>query len=169
MPRTMEPREALVITNANKGLVVNQLDRLLGEWRSWLKIAQELSDGPDSPDYHPNTCTVAVKDGFGNRRKHETLREKTLVFIGNNFSGYGFLFANWPTSPHEANTERLITIIPGWIHRLETLSACIEYARVTDGFWRSKGKELVDRVVETTPDKAAEIAASFLKNPFSAA
>jgi hypothetical protein len=167
MPRTMEPREALVITNPNKGLVVNQLDKLLTEWKMWLKIAQELSGGPDSSDYHPNTCTEAIKDGFENRRKHETLREKTLVFIGNNFSGYGFLFENWPTHPHEANTVRLIGIVPGWIHRLETLSACIEYARVTDGFWKAKGKELVEQVVKTTPEKAAEIAASYLKNPAS--
>jgi hypothetical protein len=164
----MEPREPLVITNPNKGLVVNQLDRLLHEWKTWIKVAQELSEGPDSPDYHPNTCTEAIKDGFANRRKHEILREKTLVFIGNNFSGYGFLFSNWPMPPHEANTARLVNIVAGWLHRLELLSASIEYARVTDGYWKSKGKELVDKVVETTPDKAVDIAASYLKNPFSA-
>lgn len=167
MPRTMEPREPLIIVSPNKGLIVNQLDNLLVEWKQWLKIAEQLSAGPDSPDYNPNTCTEAIKDGFENRRRHTILRDKTLVFIGNNFSGYGFLFDNWPTPPHEANTRRLVTIIPGWIHRLETLSACIEYARVTDSFWRAKGKELVDKVIETTPDKAAEIAASFLKNPFA--
>jgi hypothetical protein len=44
----------------------------------------------------------------------------------------------------------------------------MSYARVTDGYWKSKGKELVDKVVETTPDKAVDIAASYLKNPFSA-
>jgi hypothetical protein len=48
------------------------------------------------------------------------------------------------------------------------LSSCIEYARVTDGFWKSKAKELVEKVVETTPEKAAGIVESYLKNPFSA-
>jgi len=163
----MEPREPLVITNPNRAWVVDQLDKLLSEWRQWLELAKRLAAGPDSPDYDRNTCSEAIKDGFVNLHKHETLREKTLVLIANHFSGYAFLFANWPTPPHEANTTRLIKIVPGWIHRLETLSACIEYARVTDGFWTSMAKELVDQVVKTTPDKAAEIATSYLKNPLS--
>src|SRR5258708_6577758 len=110
MPRNMEPREILVITNPNKGLVVDQFDALVAEWQAWLTVATKLVDGPDSPDFNYSTCTEAIKDGFNNRRKHELLREKTLVYIGNNFSGYGFLFANWPTPPHESNTSRLVTI-----------------------------------------------------------
>jgi hypothetical protein len=164
----MQTRELFSITNPNKGLVVNQLDRLLSEWKEWLAFAIRLAEGPDSPDYRNIGGTEAIKDGFQNRRKHETLRDKTLVFIGNNFSGYGFLFDSWPTPPHEANTLRLVRIIPSWIQRLETLSSCIEYARVTDGYWRTKGKELVEQIVKTTPEKAAEIAASYLKNPFGA-
>lgn len=122
--KKMEPREVLMLTNPNRGWVVNELDKLLGEWRNWLEIARLL---PDSPDYDRQTCSEAIKDGFANRRKHEILREKTLVFIGNNFSGYAFLFENWPPYPHESNMHRLVDIVPGWIHRLETLSACIEY------------------------------------------
>jgi hypothetical protein len=163
----MEPREPLIIINPNKGLIVQQLDRLMSEWRQWLEGAEELANGPDSQDYHPTTCTEAIKDGFFNRRKHEILREKTLVFIGNNFSGYGFLFENWSTPPYEDHLARLVRIIPSWIQRLETLSACIEYARVSDGFWKSKGKELVDKIIATTPEKAAEIAEFYLKNPLS--
>jgi hypothetical protein len=90
-PERWNPRDILALTNPNKGWVVNQLDNLLREWEAWLAIAQELGE---SPDYDPRTCTVAIKDGFANRRKHEVLREKTLVFIGNNFSGYTFLFEN---------------------------------------------------------------------------
>jgi hypothetical protein len=162
--QSMTPREILTIVNPNKGWVVNELDKLLTEWREWLIVAQSL---PDSPDYNPSTCTEAIKDGFSNRRKHEQLREKTLVFIGNHLSGYAFLFQNWPSHPHEANTLRLAKIIPSWIHRLETLSACIDYARVTHGFWMSKGKQLVDEIVKTTPEHGAEIAASWLKNPMT--
>ncbi len=158
----MQPREILAITNPNKGWVVAELDILHHDWAAWLETARDL---PDSPDYDPNTCTEAIKDGWVNRRKHEVLREKTLTFIGNNFAGYGFLFENWPQHPHESNTSRLIEIIPGWIHRLETLAACIEYARLPDGYWKSKGKQLVDEVIKATPEKAIDIAASYLRNP----
>jgi len=161
----MEPRELFTITNPNAALVVRQLDALLIEWRDWLETAKALTAGPDSPDYNPRMTAEAVKDGWDNRKKHGVLREKSLVFIGNNFSGYAFLFENWPTPPYEDNLSRLVRIIPGWINRLETLSGCIEYARVTEGFWKSKGKELVSKIVAVAPDKAAEIAASYLQNP----
>lgn len=164
MARDMTPREVLTIVTPNRAWVVNALDELLEQWRKWLQVAENL---PDSPDYDPRTCSEAIKDGFANRRKHEIMREKTLVFIGNNFTGYDFLFANWPWHPHEANTERLSRIVPGWLHRLEILSASIEYARVADGFWTAKGKQLVEEIVKVTPDKGAEIAASWLKNPMN--
>lgn len=158
----MEPREVLAIANSNKAWVVSELEKLRKEWSDWMVVAENL---PDSPDYDANTCTVAIKDGFANRRKHDVLREKTLVFIANNFAGYGFLFENWPSYPHEDNTSRLADIVPGWMHRLEVLGACIEYARVPDGFWKEKGKELVSVIAKTAPEKAAEVAASYLKNP----
>jgi hypothetical protein len=76
----MEPREILTITIPNKGWVVSKLDELRKEWARWLETVVHL---PDSPDYNPQTCTEAIKDGFANRRLHDVLREKTLVFIGN--------------------------------------------------------------------------------------
>ena len=164
MVRKFETRAIFSITNPNKGWVVQELDKLRSEWAVWHEVAQNLAD---SPDYNPQTCTEAIKDGFANRRKHDVLREKTVEFIGNDFSGYEFLFENWPSHPHEDNTSRLAKIIPGWLHRLETLSASVEYARVPDSYWKAKGKELVDKVVKVGPDKAAEIAASYLKNPTS--
>lgn len=160
--RRMEPRPVFSIANPNKGWVVKELDKLQKEWSAWLEVARNIGD---NPDYNPQTSTEAIKDGWNNRRKHDVLREKTLVFIGNNFVGYDFLFENWPSYPHEDNTSRLKKIVPGWIHRLEKLSACIEYARVPDGFWTSKGKKLVDKIVELGPEKGAEIAASWLRNP----
>jgi len=159
----MKPRELLTITSPNKGWVVNKLDELSREWERWLETVRHL---PDSPDYNPQTCKEAIKDGFAIRQLHHVLRDKTLVFIGNHFSGYEFLFENWPSFPHEANTVRLANIVPDWIRRLHTLSQSIEYARVTDGFWREKGKQLADAIVKA-PDKAAEIAAAFLKNPMA--
>jgi hypothetical protein len=105
--RKMEPRPIFSIANPNKAFVVRELDRLKKEWADWLEMSRNLGD---STDYDPETCSEAIKDGFANRRKHEILREKTLVFIGNNFSGYEFLFENWPNHPHEDNTSRLRSI-----------------------------------------------------------
>ena len=45
------------------------------------------------------------------------------------------------------------------------LQACLEYARVPDGFWKEKGKELVSAITKSAPEKAVEIAAAYLKNP----
>jgi hypothetical protein len=160
--KRMEVREILTITNPNKGWVVNKLDELRREWEGWLETVRHL---PDSPDYNPQTCTKAIKDGFANREMHGVLRDKTLVFIGNHFSGYAFLFENWPSFPYENNIGRLRDVVPDWIRRLKTLSECIEYARVTDGFWKQKGKQLTDAIINAAPDKAAEIAATYLKNP----
>ncbi|MFC6486933.1 hypothetical protein [Nitratireductor sp. GCM10026969] len=160
MKREVQRREPLSFVNPNKALVVEQLDKLLAEWRAWLKVVEDL---PDSPEYNPDTCTEVIKDGRDNIRKHDTLREKTLVFLASNFEGYDFLFANWPTPPHEYNLARKREIVPGWIHRLETLQACIEYARVPDGYWKSRGKQLVESMAGTGPEKAAELAATALK------
>lgn len=162
MPPEFKPREVLAITNPNKPLVVRELDQLRKEWAAWLQLATGFGD---SPEFDPNTCSEAIKDGRDNLRKHDVLREKTLVFIGNNFSGYGFLFANWSTHPHDANGIRIARKAPGWVHRLETLAECIEYARVPDGYWTAKGRQLVDAVTKAAPEKAIEIAASYLKNP----
>ncbi len=103
-------------------------------------------------------------DGFATRQTHEILRQKTLVFIGNNFSGYSFLFEYWPTHPHENNIA-LAKIVPGWIQRLKALLACIEYALVPDGFWKEQGKKLISKIAAAGRDRAAEVAEKFLRKP----
>lgn len=99
------------------------------------------------------------------RRKHEILREKTLVFIFNNFTGFEFLFSNWPRHPHENNIARLRAIVPGWTQRLDMLSACIDYARVPDSFWKEQSKKVVSKIAEVGPGKAAELVERYLRNP----
>jgi hypothetical protein len=155
MPRPTEIRPIFAITNANKAWVVSALDKLRQEWVAWLKFTQGLGI---SSEFNPQTCTEAIMDGLENRQKHDVLREKTLVFIANNFSGYEFLFESWPTYPHESNTSRLRAIIPGWINRLDILNACIDYAHVPDGFWKEQAKKLVSKIAEVGPEKATEVA-----------
>jgi hypothetical protein len=150
------------IVNPNKAWCVKEVDKLLYEWRSGNQVVQNLAD---SPDFNPSTCSEAIKDGRDNLKKHEILREKTLVFLRNNFTGYEFILEKWSTHPHEDVTSRLRRRVPEWVHRLEMLQAALEYARVPDGFWKEKGKELVSAIAKKAPEKAAEIAAAYLKNP----
>lgn len=160
MRRSVEPRQPLVLLNPNKEWVLEHIEKLLAEWREWLTAAKEL---PDSSDYNPQTCAEAVKDGWENIRRHERLREKTLVFLSNNFSGYDFILSNWPLHPHEDNLSRRKVVIPGWIQRLETLKECLDYAKVPDGYWKSRGKQLVESISGKAPDIASDIAAKYLK------
>jgi hypothetical protein len=114
----------LSFSNPDEVWAVKALGNLTEEWQQWYAYVQNLKD---HADYDPNTCTEAVKDGWENIRKHEILREKTLVFLRNNFSGYEFLFENWPRHPHEDVTSRLRRKVPTWLHRLEILRASIDY------------------------------------------
>lgn len=102
-------------------------------------------------------------DGRANINRHGILREKTLTFLASNFTGYTFLLENWKPYPHEDNLSRRREVIPDWIRRMEVLAACIEYARVPDGYWTTRGKQLVEAIAGKAPDKMAEIATSFLK------
>lgn len=162
MRKTVDSFPVLSISNPNKAWVSKELDKLLVEWTTWNDVCQNLGD---SPDFNPQTCTEAIKDGYANLRKHEVLREKTLVFMRNHFNGAEFVLENWSTHPHEDNTSRLKEKVPTWIHRLEILKASMDYVLVPDGFWKTKGKELVDTLSKTSAEKAVDVAASFLKNP----
>ena len=109
---------ALSITNPNKAWVCEQIDSLIKEWEEWNEFSQNISD---SSDFDPQTCSEAIKDGYENIKNHEILREKTLVFLRNHFSGSEFVLDNWNSHPHESNTSRLKSKIPTWIHRLEII------------------------------------------------
>lgn len=162
MRRKDEPLPVFAIVNPNKAWVCEELDKLIGEWAVWNEHCQGLGD---SPDYNPQTCSEAIKDGWENRRKHEVLREKTLVFMRNHFSGAEFVLKQWSPHPHESVTSRLREIVPNWIHRLEILKASMDYVRVPEGYWKSQGKELLETLSRSTAENAIEVAASFLKNP----
>jgi hypothetical protein len=153
----------LSILNPNKVWVCNEIDKLISEWKDWNQYCQNLGE---SPDYNPQTCTEAIKDGFENRRKHEVLREKTLVFMRNHLNGSEFVLENWKSHPHEDNCSRLMKIVPNWIHRLEILKASMDYVLVPEGFWKTKGKELIDTLSKTSAEKAVDVVASYLKNPY---
>lgn len=151
-------------SNPNKAWVVVETDSLLQQWRDWFTAVQSF---PDSPDYDSNLETEALRHGRDKLNQHIILREKTLVFLRNNFNGFEFMVDEWSDHPHESNTSALTRRIPVWIHRLEMLQASIDYARVPDGFWTEKGKDLASFIFKEGPQKGAEVAASWLKNPFA--
>jgi hypothetical protein len=164
MMRSEESFPPLTIANPNKAWVSAEIDNLIREWETWNDHCQNIED---SSDYNPQTSSDAIKDGWENIHKHEILREKTLVFMRNHFSGAEFVLAKWKTHPHEDVCSRLKSKVPVWIHRLEMLKASMGYALVPDGFWKSQGKKLLESLSKTTAEKAIDVAASYLRNPLA--
>jgi len=160
--KNKESFPVFAITNPNKAWVSQEIDNLLAEWNEWSEYSKNIID---SPDFNSQTCSEAIKDGFDNIRKHEILREKTLVFMRNHFSGSEFVLEKWPRHPHEDVTSRIKTKCPSWIHWLEILKASMNYVQVPDSYWKARGKEFLDSLSKATAENAIEIAASYLKNP----
>ena len=156
------PFPVLSITNPNKAWVCEEIDKLIKEWSEWNEICQNLDD---SPDFNQQTCAEAIKDGYENIRKHEILREKTLVFMRNHFDGSEFVLENWKPHPHEDNCSRLKNKVPYWIHRLEILKSSMNYVLVPDSYWKARGKGFLDALSKSTAEGAIDVAASYLKNP----
>jgi len=157
-----EPFPLFAITNPNESWVCDQLDKLLSEWTNWKSTCENF---PDSAEFDPNTCTEAIKDGRDNLNRHEILREKTLVFMRNNFKGSEFVLDKWPSHPHEDVTSRLRRRVPGWIHRLEVLKASMEYVHISDEVWISRAKFLIDAVNQASGEEVLELTVDVLKNP----
>ena len=165
MRRDQAPLPVLAISNPNKAWVSAEIDRLLDEWEEWFEYCLALSKAHDSLDYDPKTCSDAVKDGFANIKQHELLREKTLVFLRNHFSGAEFIYKSWPRHPHEDVTGRLAQRVPVWIHRIEILKASMDYVLVPEGFWQEQSKKFLETLSRSTADGAIDVAKSYLKNP----
>jgi len=164
--RREEPFPKLLMQNPNRAWVSKEIDCLIKEWSEWNTKVQMLCSGEDSNDFDPKTCSEAIKDGWENIRKHEILREKTLVFLRNHFSGTEFILAKCPSHPHEDVTSRLCKKVPQWLHRLEMLKATMDYVIMPDGFWQGQSKKFLEAISKSTAEGAVEVAKSYLKNPF---
>ena len=164
-PREIEKIEVLTITNPNKAWVSAEIDKLIAEWTEWHDFCVRLLDEEDSPDYDRNTCSDAIKDGRENLAKHAILREKTLVFLRNHFTGGEFILTGWRRPPYENITSRLHNNTATWLQRLEILKASMEYVLVPEGYWKGQGKQFLENLSKTTAEGAIDVAASYLKNP----
>ncbi len=80
-------RQTLAFINPKKAWVVNELDKLIAEWKAWQSDVEKIKDHP----YDPQMQSYIYADGEENIKRHRILQEKTLVFLENNISGHGFI------------------------------------------------------------------------------
>ncbi len=150
----MNRNTKLELTNPNYPWVNSELEKLLVEWTDWQQEVLNIVDKP----YDQRRQSEVFADGEEMMRKHEVLQAKTLVFLNNNILDHGFL-------GFDRLDLRLKLRVKHRVEELEVLRACLQYAKVPEGFWKQKGKELVDHLAKKTGDAAIEAAASYLRNP----
>lgn len=158
----MKQVQNVEITNPNRAWVVSEFEKLYAEWVSWQAEAAQIVDQP----YDRNTRSEVFADGEDNMRKHDVLQAKTLTFLNNNIKGHGFIDGFDGT--HIDRTDlRLRIRVKHRMHQLDMLRPSLEYAKVPEGFWKQKGKELVEILLKKSGDAAVDVAASYLKNPMA--
>jgi len=156
-------REPLAFKNPNRSWVVAELRKLYGEWKSWSLKVGEIEDHP----YNKNTEAECFADGRENMHTHRILQTRTLTFLDNNIQGHDFMLSNQYEEPYEDIMGRLKSKVPYRVQELEVLMASLEYALVPDSFWKEQGKKMVENLATVAPEKAADTAASWLRNPLS--
>ena len=156
-----EPKRlTLALTNPNKRWVVKELDALMEEWRAWQKEVSKIPVQPRNRlDPRPDDV---LADGEKNIQKHNVLQEKTLAFLDNNVAGHGFIYGR-DGSRIDRTDLRLDIRVKHRVNDLEVLSACIQYAKVPDAYWKVTAREMLERVAGKAPEAAVEIAAKYLQ------
>ncbi len=153
-------QQKLQITNPRQNWVRNEFERLLAEWEAWARDVDQIQDQPIPEGLASDT----FKDGKENILKHQMLQEKTRVFLDNNVEGHNFIHGFDGNHVDRADL-RLKIRVEHRLYELHTLSAALTYALVAEGFWKEKGKEMIDRISNKGAAAAIDIAASYLENP----
>jgi len=153
--------DKLTITNPRRNWVITELSKLLSEWEEWQKVISNIQDH----EYDKNTQLNVFADGEDNMEKHSVLQMKTITFLDNNVDGHWFIHGRDNQNCDRTNL-RLKIRVKYRLRDLREIQASIEYACLTDSYWKQKAKEMVDKLADQTPEKALEIAVSYLKNPF---
>ncbi|WP_415888412.1 hypothetical protein ACMXYV_10295 [Neptuniibacter sp. SY11_33] len=152
--------EQLRITNPRKDWVASEFGKLISEWEEWQSDIANIQDH----EYDRNTQSSVFLDGEENMEKHSILQMKTITFLDNNFSGHWFIHGREHKNCDRTDL-RLSIRVKHRLRDLREMYASIEYAQLTDSYWKQKAKEMIDKLAEQTPDKALEIATSYLKSP----
>ncbi len=154
--------EKLTISNPRKNWVTSELSSLIEQWELWQKNVELIEDHP----YNFNTQSEVFADGEENMDKHSILQMKTITFLDNNIDGHWFI--NGRTEHCCDRTDLRLNIrVKHRLKELKEIHASISYALVTDSFWKQKGKEMIDKIADKSPEVALDIVAGYLKNPMA--
>lgn len=150
----------LRITNPRHDWVRTEFKKLLAEWVAWEREVDQIQDHPNPEGLDSDV----FKDGKPNIRNHQMLQEKTRTFLDNNVDGHNFI-CGFDGSHLDRTDLRLKFRVEHRLSELYSLDAALTYALVPEGFWMTKGKELIDRIADEAPEEALRIVSSYLKNP----
>ena len=152
--------ENLIITNPRKDWTVCELDKLIKEWEEWQESVARIEDRP----YNAQTHSEVFADGEENLEIHSILQMKTITFLDNNMSGHWFIKGR-NINGCDRTDLRLAARVKHRLRDLREIHASLNYALLTDSFWKAKGKEMIDKIADKSPDVALDIVSSYLKNP----
>jgi hypothetical protein len=159
-----KPMNKLTVSNPRTDWVASELKSLILEWEEWQKEINTIKDHP----YDRNTQTEVYADGEENMEKHSILQRKTYTFLENNLTGHWFV--GGPSINKCDRTDLRLKIRAK--HRLQELreiTASLPYAHLTESYWKQKGKEMIDKIADKSPEVALDIVAGYLRNPINGA
>ncbi|BBM64914.1 hypothetical protein BCT47_00335 [Vibrio splendidus] len=154
--------QKLEIINPRKDWVTSELSSLVNEWEAWQQDITLIQDHP----YDRNTHSSVFADGEENMNKHDILQMKTITFLDNNISGHWFINGRKGNGCDRTDLRLNIRVK----HRLQDLreiQASLQYALLADSYWKQKGKEMIDKIADKSPEVALDIVAGYLKNPMN--
>lgn len=152
--------EKLTISNPRKEWVINELGSLVEQWELWQKDVSGIEDHP----YNTNTHSEVFADGEENMEKHSILQMKTITFLENHIAGHWFIDGRYERGCDRTDL-RLNIRAKHRLKELREIHASLEYALLTDSFWKQKGKEVIDKIADKSPEVALKIVSGYLKNP----
>lgn len=152
--------DKLTITNPRKGWVIEELKNLVDEWKEWQKEVSTIEDHP----YNKQTHSEVFADGEKNMERHSILQMKTITFLDNYTSGHWFIKGR-DSNGCDRTDLRLNLRVKHRLRDLREIQGSLQYALLTDSYWKQKAKEMIDKIADKSPEVALEIVASYLKNP----
>lgn len=152
----------LRVTNPRNHWVRDEINKLIYEWKDWQKHVSLIKDFP----YNAQTQLDVFADGVENMERHGILQMKTITFLDNNTEGHWFINGRDGTGCDRTDL-RLSHRVSHRLSELKEIEASLEYALVTDSYWKQKAKKMIDKIADNTPEAALDIATNYLKNPFA--
>ncbi|MBM7038217.1 hypothetical protein [Vibrio ulleungensis] len=154
--------QKLEIRNPRKDWVISELSSLISEWEEWKEEVAQIEDYP----YDHNVQSSVFADGEENMVKHSIMQMKTITFLDNNISGHWFINGR-DRECCDRTDLRLNIRVKHRLQDLHEIAASLSYALLADSYWMQKGKEMIDKIADKSPEVALEIVAGYLKNPMN--